>query len=185
MPWRRWAKFPRADDSGLGPRDVAVPLIYLLRHGMTTGDEADPPLSEAGALRMEREARGMASLGLRFDAIVSSPLIRAAQTARIVSRAVSHEGVMAAEEALGSGCTLPRLAQVLARHAAARSVLVVGHQPDMGRLAAALVGSSSPVPFQKGTLCCVEVPRWPAPRDDPKGALTFLLPPEILEALSP
>ncbi len=185
MPWRPWAKFPRADEPGLGPRAVAVPLIYLLRHGITTGNEADPPLSEAGALRMEREARGMASLGLRFDAIVSSPLIRAAQTARIVSRAVSHEGVLAAEEALGSGCTLPRLAQVLARYAEARSVLVVGHQPDMGRLAAGMVGCRSPVPFHKGTLCCVEVPRWPVPRQDPKGALAFLLPPEILEALSP
>ena len=165
-----------------------MPLIYLLRHGVATTDGPDPPLSEAGALRIEREARGMARLGLSFDAILHSPLLRAAQTARIVSETISHlshGGTLAVEEALGSGCTMPRLAQLLARHGSARSLLLVGHQPDMGRLAAKLTGSHAPLPFDKGTLCCVELPERPTSRDEPRGALIFLLPPAILEALSP
>lgn len=135
--------------------------LYLLRHGIP-GDGADPPLSDEGAAVMERAAIGMARLGITFDLVLSSPLRRAAETARVVSGVITAAGGnprVEIEPQLVGGCTTSALLGLLAGHlssASVPSVLIVGHQPDMGRIAAALTGSEGSLPFGRGTLCCLE-----------------------------
>ena len=65
--------------------------VYLLRHAIAEPldperypVDADRPLTGSGARRMARAARGLRSLGLRFDLVLTSPLVRARQTARLV-----------------------------------------------------------------------------------------------------
>src|SRR5258705_5382967 len=80
----RWRKY-----AGMGG---AVEL-YLMRHGLAAPgagmSDRERPLTPVGVREMECAAAGLASAGIRFDRIVSSPLVRAVQTARLVARAQS------------------------------------------------------------------------------------------------
>ena len=69
---------------------------YFLRHGIAvepeawSGNDFERPLTRDGHTRMEREAKAIAELSLDLDAIVTSPLLRAKQTAEIVAAATRH-----------------------------------------------------------------------------------------------
>ena len=158
-----------------------MPDLYLLRHGIAETDGSDPPLSPEGRTRMQREARGMRRLGLSFDLILTSRLSRALQTARIVAEGLDLSDAVNVCDEAGPGCRLSGIASVLALQGdQTRRVLVVGHQPDMGRLAADLIGAREPVAFGRGTLACLEVPQWPPA---PACVLLFLMPAEALESI--
>ena len=154
-----------------------MPGLYLLRHGIAEPAGSDPALSEEGVMLMEGEALGMTRLGLRFDAILTSPLRRAEQTARVVARTLGIVGKVETSRALAPGCRLSGLSALFDAHRAARAILLVGHQPDMGRIAAELTGALDPPPLEKGTLCCLEVAGWP-PR--PPATLERVLSPGFL-----
>ncbi len=132
---------------------------------------------------MRLEALGMAKLGLRFDEILSSPLQRAVETALIIADAVGTREAVSIEPGLQPGCVLSGLVPVLERRAGNSSLLLVGHQPDMGRLASELIRSDTPVPFQKGGFCCIEVVSWTMLPDAQATMLAYLLPPHVLVAL--
>lgn len=132
---------------------------------------------------MERAAIGMARLGITFDLVLSSPLRRAAETAHIVAGVLATAGGTSRvriEPQLVGGCTASTLLGLLAAHpssASVLSVLIVGHQPDMGRIAAELTGAEGSLPFGRGTLCCLEF----ADRvTSGSAALAFLMPAELL-----
>lgn len=125
----------------------------------------------------------MRRLGVGFDRVLSSPLRRAVETARIVADTVADRDAVTVESALQPGCRLGSLAPVLARQTGIKSLLLVGHQPDMGRLASELIGCRTPVPFPRGGFCRIEVSGWETLQARPVAALAFLLPPEVLEAL--
>jgi phosphohistidine phosphatase len=141
-------------------------------------DGADPPLSEEGLARMQAEARGMTALGIAFDAVIASPLARARQTAGVVAGG-SGPGVREVEiaPALSPGCRLRDLPGLFEGRDAARAILLVGHQPDLGRIVAELAGLPEPLPLSRGALCCLEVSGWP-PR--PPATIERLLDPEYL-----
>ena len=151
--------------------------LYLLRHGIP-GDGADPPLSEEGAAVMEHAARGMARLGITFDLVLSSPLRRAEETARIVAAVAGDHARVRIEPQLVGGCSASALLGLLAAHPSSGSVLVVGHQPDMGRIAAELTGSDGSLPFGRGTLCCLELADCVT---SGSASLVFLMPADLLE----
>lgn len=158
-----------------------MPRLYLLRHGIAESEGNDPPLSEEGEIRMAREAAGMARLGLTFDLILTSPLQRARRTGRIVAEGLGLDGAVSVGDEVGPGLRLPSLCSALAaRGDHARGVLLVGHQPDLGRLAAELMRARAPIPFGRGTLACFESAAWPPA---PPCALVFLLPAEMLEKI--
>lgn len=138
-----------------------VPALYLLRHGIAQAEGGDPPLSEQGVMEMSEEARGMVSLGLTFDAIVTSPLRRAAQTALIVAGALGIEDRLEICEPLSPGCGLPALGPSFDQHRSARAILLVGHQPDLGRIAADLIEAEGSLSLGRGDLCCLDVAGWP------------------------
>ncbi len=136
---------------------------------------------------MQRAARGMSRIGLRFDLILTSPLARAIETAGIVAGTIEPAPSPRVVAALQAGCRLSTVAPVVARLAEeagpAAGVLLVGHHPDLGRIAADLIGSRPPIAFGRGTLCAVDVPDWTSLADSPPATLGFLLPAPVLEAL--
>ncbi|HET6372506.1 MAG TPA: histidine phosphatase family protein [Candidatus Polarisedimenticolia bacterium] len=160
-----------------------MPSLYLLRHGIAAPHGADPGLSDTGRERMRRQGRGLARLGLRPDLILTSPLARAEETARVLSETLGLEEAVRVEEELSPGCAAAELISVLERHAAAGRLLAVGHQPDLGVLAGSLLGCRFAIPFDKGSLCGFETPSWAAMIAGHPARLVFFLPPDALVAL--
>jgi phosphohistidine phosphatase len=155
--------------------------IYFLRHGDAgaaegwKGSDAERPLSKEGAARMEKEAAAIARLRPTLDMILTSPLVRARQTAEIVARKLRLTQALIVEERLAPGFAAADLKRILKARRASRGLLLVGHEPDFSRVISACIGGGS-VECRKGSLIRVDM-------DDPaslSGVLVWLLPPGAL-----
>jgi len=137
--------------------------LYLLRHGIavdpgTPGilSDADRPLTAKGEEKLEQIAKGMAALELSFDLILSSPYLRARQTAEIVADAFSARKRIEFTDSLTPGANPKKLIEVLKRrHPAVESVLLCGHEPYLSALISYLVSGDAGlwVVMKKGGLC--------------------------------
>ena len=158
-------------------------IVGLLRHGVAedagphTGWQ-DPPraLTPEGRRRMERAARGIRRLELGFAHVVSSPLVRCAQTAEIVAAQLGLP--VRLDRRLAPGADVDRLIDLLLEHLDG-AVLVCGHEPDMSTLTADLVGGGW-FTFKKGALAVVQLGE-PRPRG---GELLAHYPPATLRKLA-
>jgi phosphohistidine phosphatase len=153
--------------------------LYFLRQGIAADvgpaglGDAERPLTKEGIAKMQAGARGMRRLGLRLDSLLSSPLVRARETAAIVARELGLELRLA--EKLAPGCDMAQLFALLGEYRAAEHVMLVGHEPDFSSLIGALTGGSQ-VLMKKGGLARVDIERL----EQGAGTLTWLLPPRVL-----
>jgi phosphohistidine phosphatase len=132
--------------------------IILARHGTaedkaSSAKDADRILVKEGRDQADLLGRVLAETIGRVDAIWTSPLARAVQTAEIAAKRLKQKPVV--EGQLSIGGDLDQLCWKLHRESLA-TVMLVGHQPDLGRLAARLLGFVSEVSLKKGGLCIVE-----------------------------
>ena len=118
--------------------------LYLVRHAEAAAGGPDElrPLTPAGREQARALAARLRSEGVRPDAIVSSPLVRARETAQLLAAELGVE--IRADDRVAPGATAPSLAEAVG--GLGETVIVVGHQPDCSRIAAALTGASEP-PF--------------------------------------
>jgi phosphohistidine phosphatase len=162
--------------------------IYLIRHGVAEArgekwpDDTKRPLSAAGISRMEKAARGLARLGVRFDVVLSSPLVRTRQTADIVAAALDGHPPIVNTDALAPGADHAALVAALEKHARKARIALVGHEPGIGELAARLIGSRHAIEFKKGAVCRIDLDE--VPPNGP-GDLRWLVPPKVLRAIRP
>ncbi len=154
--------------------------LYLLRHahagdpGAWSGGDDVRPLSAKGEAQAERLGAFLAGIGFQPDAIVTSPKVRAADTARIVA---AHLGTNVTEDGrLGGGVTVATVDAVLADAGDPGRVVLVGHDPDFSELVEAFTGAE--VPMRKGALARIDVRR---PLRAGAGELRWLIPPDALE----
>jgi phosphohistidine phosphatase len=165
---------------------MASYFIYLVRHGLAAEqgpdypNDDDRPLTDEGIERLRAQALGMRELRVRLDRVLTSPLLRAAQTAEVLAAGVGCETPMVPVDALRPGGRYDALMAALGRLGDDRSVALVGHMPSMGAIAARLIGAAEPLPFKKGAVCCIEVDRLPPAQ---AGRLHWFLPPRALRAL--
>jgi phosphohistidine phosphatase len=141
--------------------------LYLLRHAIavergTAGyrRDRDRPLTPEGEKKMRRIARGLQALELPFDAILSSPFVRARQTAEIVAALFQAEDRLAFTEALAVGGDHQALiGEIQDRYTKARSLLLVGHEPSLSILISTLLGgdSSFSIVLKKGGVCKLSI----------------------------
>src|SRR3954467_12211147 len=116
--------------------------LYLLRHGIaaepgTAGitRDADRPLTADGEKKVGKIARAMKAMELSFDAIVSSPYVRARQTAELVAESLgSTERLQLSEHLTPEGEVRALLESMNRAHARAENVLLVGHEPYLSDL---------------------------------------------------
>lgn len=158
--------------------------LIIIRHAIAVDRSPDipddeRPLTEEGRKRFRQAARGLARLFPPPDLLLSSPLVRARQTARIASKAWS---VPVTDEAALAGGTVGDLEAALRRVPAQSTVALVGHEPQVSEFLAHLVGSTQPdrLTFKKGGVAVVDLPAGPAS----VGTLAAVLPPRVLRRAS-
>jgi phosphohistidine phosphatase len=166
---------------------MATLELYLVRHGIAAerGDEypddSKRPLTSEGIAKLRKEARGLLSLGVEFEQILTSPLVRARQTADVLAEATKSKPSVTQVDALAPAGSTAEAIQEIARLSKKASVAVVGHEPNMGELAARLIGSKTPLEFKKGGVARIDFEVLP-----PKGAghLRWFITPRMLRRLS-
>jgi phosphohistidine phosphatase len=116
--------------------------LYLVRHAEAAGGEPDElrPLTPAGREQARSLGERLRESGVRPDAILTSPLLRARETGALLGRELGLEAVP--DERLAPGATADGVASAI--DGRGETVVVVGHQPDCSRIAAALSGDEEP-----------------------------------------
>lgn len=116
--------------------------LYLVRHAQAADGEPDElrPLTAEGRRAARELGERLAADGVRPDAVLTSPLLRARQTGAELARAAGIEPEP--DERLAPGATADDVKAAAAGRG--ENVVVVGHQPDCGRIAAALTGGEEP-----------------------------------------
>jgi len=144
--------------------------IYLVRHGDAVpeedaGSDRDRWLSARGREAARVLGRLLREQGVEPDAILCSPLPRAAQTAELVANALDYIGVIVSRRCLEPSAH-PRVA-VGEIHAAGGSVIVVGHEPSLSSLGALVVNQPAFPQFRTAQCCAIEdsKPTWTARSD--------------------
>jgi phosphohistidine phosphatase len=160
--------------------------LYLIRHAVAEerGDEwpddAKRPLSDDGASRMRKAARGLGRLGVTLDVVVTSPLVRAKQTAELVAAAMNPRPPIVTAESLAPGGTYQEVVTDLEKQSRRTRIAIVGHEPGIGEFAARLVGSRHSLEFKKGAVCRIDVDALPP---SGPGDMRWLLTPKILRSI--
>ena len=154
--------------------------LHLLRHAHAgdpatwEGPDERRPLSDKGEKQADRLGRFLAGVGFQPDAIITSPKVRAAQTAEIVALRL---GVPVGVDARLAGELGLRAVEDILRDAGdPKRPVIVGHDPDFTELVALLCGTSR-VPMKKGALARIDVSR---PLEAGMGTLLWLVPPDLL-----
>ena len=143
--------------------------VYVLRHGVA--DERDyrkypdddlRPLLPAGIDKLTRQAKGLKAAGLSLDLVISSPLVRAVQTAEVIMAGLEIASELAYSEALVPEAHPYLLLEELAnKHSGVERVMVVGHEPHMSSFVSMVVSGNQGgfIRLKKGALCKLRIPR--------------------------
>ena len=107
-------------------------------------------LTQEGRAFFRKTARTLSRNGLTPDLILTSPLVRAVQTADILAEALRYEGSLQVADGLEPGCGMKGIASLLGRFRDVGEVVMVGHEPDLGDAVGGLLGLKSPCALKKG-----------------------------------
>jgi len=160
----------------LSPEAGHVMQLYVVEHGIAVeGGEgiADEwrPLTDKGRRRFQKTARAFGKLGRRLDLILTSPLVRAVQTAEILA-GETEPGEVAVLAELDPKFDVEAVRNAIASRAGkAEAVAIVGHEPQLSSVLAALTGvSQAEIDLENGTIVRVDIstltdgasadPRW-------------------------
>jgi phosphohistidine phosphatase len=157
--------------------------LYLIRHGIAEDrgdawtDDSKRPLTEEGMSRLRKSARSLARIGVSFDVVLTSPLVRTQQTAEIVASAFSPKPPIVNVEALAPDGSPTAVIAELEKHSKRTRIAIVGHEPAIGELASRLAGLRTDMEFKKGAVARIDVDMLP-----PKGpgVLRWFIPPKFL-----
>lgn len=170
--------------------------LYLMRHGIAADlgeggilKDEDRPLTPEGRVRMKQAAAGLKELALKFNVILTSPLLRCRQTAEAVAEVLDLQHRVKIMESLAPGKAFATSegghAEIFLELGAYQfdKALLVGHMPDLSEVASFLLAGNRNlnIEFKKGSLCAIEVTSLP-PRGP--GLLRYLLTPKQMRALN-
>lgn len=162
--------------------------IILFRHGIAEErdaarwpDDSKRPLTGRGERRARRAAQGLACIERSVERLVTSPFVRAERTARILSRVLEIEAEVT--DALVPGGATRRIMDTLNGSPVEGSVVLVGHEPDLGALAGFLLFGNleAALPLKKAGACAIEIE---LPVRPGGGTLMWAAPPHVLFRIS-
>jgi phosphohistidine phosphatase len=160
--------------------------LYLVRHAVAEDrseawpDDAKRPLTSKGATRFRKSARGLARMGVTLDVILTSPLVRTRQTSDILAAVFEPRPPIVAVDALAPGGAYAAVLAEIEKQARRTHIGLVGHEPDIGEMAAHLAGLRHRLDFKKGAVCCIDRETL---SPQASGRLEWFLTPRIMRAL--
>jgi phosphohistidine phosphatase len=129
--------------------------LWLLRHGDAEphggGADFDRRLTARGEEQSRAAGRAFARLGIDFEFVFASPRVRALDTARLMCAQLGGEALV--HEQLSGGFGERDAAELLAASTPGRSVLLVGHEPDLSGLVASMTGAR--IEMKKGGIAAI------------------------------
>ena len=130
-------------------------IIHLIRHAQAV--ERQPDIQEdhryltcRGRKRFRKVAAALNKLGINPETIITSPKIRAVQTAEILAETLRFAGEMPVVPALGNDFSVSSFQDLLAAHSSAKELVLVGHEPDFGMLVGELLQLEGDCALSKG-----------------------------------
>lgn len=153
-------------------------IIYFLRHADAedfSGNDFERKLTIKGLDQASRVGNFCDNYNITPEVFLTSPLVRARQTAEIVGKKTGVTPVIA--DWLACGMTPATLIEKLQPLSTKSSVLLVGHEPDLSTAVSYLLGLTEPInfPIRKASLTAIDAP-W---LDQGSGMLEFTLPPKF------
>jgi phosphohistidine phosphatase len=143
-------------------------ILNFLRHASAGQHIANPKKDEKRALDKEGieqcgyVGRALAALNVQVDAIVSSPLKRATQTASLVGNEVGYEGKLQIDAGLRPQAGLADFRKLLDKYSRQEAIMVVGHNPNLSQFLGSVIsdsGCEASVDLKKGAVAKVEMRR--------------------------
>jgi phosphohistidine phosphatase len=161
--------------------------LYLVRHAIAGTpdpdrwpDDSERPLTKRGWRRFSRAARGMQALVPKVETVLSSPYVRAWETAMILH---TDAGWPTPERRNAlTGGPVSGMIEVLHSYMGTESLALVGHEPGLSELAGFLLSPERPpaLEMKKGAVVCLELHGL----DPVEARLLWLLPPRVLRGLA-
>jgi phosphohistidine phosphatase len=138
-----------------------------MRHGIAVdrgdrekpSDDRERTLTPKGIKRLQKAAKGLVTLSLSFDRILTSPFVRARQTAQIVAETLHMEDRLEEIQELCPDQSVQDLLSGLAAYSDKKNILLIGHEPLLSRTVSFLLSGNAgaEIRLKKGGLCCLEV----------------------------
>lgn len=176
----------------MNPVTATTIELFLVRHavaaerGAAFPDDAARPLTPEGVERFRKAVAGLRALDVTLDLVLTSPYARARETAELLAAGLRPKPRLMTTESLAPGRRPAQVVSAVEQHLAGGTrwsrVALVGHEPDLGELAARLLGARGTIAFKKGAVCRIDVDR--ALPGGP-GTLRWFLSPAVLRGLAP
>ena len=157
--------------------------LYLIRHAQAEDrgdkwpDDTKRPLTDGGTRRMRKAAKGLVRLSARMDVVLTSPLVRAQQTAEVVAAAFEAAPPIVIAESLAPDGNFTGLVADLQKQVGSTRIALVGHEPGLGEFASRLTKARHRLEFKKGGACRIDIESIPPVG---RGVLRWLVTPAIL-----
>jgi phosphohistidine phosphatase len=156
--------------------------LYILRHGIAEdgqpgGRDADRALTAEGKRKLRDVLKLAAAAGVSPECILTSPYLRAVQTAEIAADVLGYRSELLRTDGLTPDSDPRGVWEEIRAHRSAASLLIAGHEPLFGRVTAYLLGCPSlSVDLKKGALVRIDIDRFSA---EPHGVLKWMLVPKL------
>jgi phosphohistidine phosphatase len=136
--------------------------LYLVRHAEAIersgmAPDASRYLTPQGRISFRKIARRVRKAGIAPEIIFTSPLLRAVQTAEILAERLKYEGPVVVANEISPGFDDRALRSLLAVAGNLAEAAFVGHEPDLGDVAATLLSLRGGFPLRKGAVVALEV----------------------------
>ncbi len=161
-------------------------ILYIVRHAIAEAQgvtDAERELTKEGIERMEKAAAGLRSLGIAPEIILTSPYVRARQTAEILLDAFGAGPSLKVTPALVPHGNRAELYREILKQDGIGEIMLVGHQPSLGKIAGEIAWGSAEhaLDLKKGGACAIEIDKITA---SPRGILLWLVTPSILRKIA-
>jgi phosphohistidine phosphatase len=163
--------------------------LYLVRHAIAENvspeheDDSLRPLTKKGRDKMKKIAAALKGLGVKPDLVVSSPYVRASQTAAVLAKTLNYKEQLVYSDFLMPMVDPDNMIGEINEKFSVDELMLVGHEPNLSSLASFLLGGTTDISIniKKGGVCCLSVDDL---SNDRKTVLEWLVTPKISTKVS-
>ena len=136
--------------------------LYIIRHALAVDEatseyelDSERPLTDKGRKKMRQIAKGLCNLGVELDLILSSPYVRARETAEILADVFKAKKRIVFSDNLAPSAAPELLIAEINENHTANSIALVGHEPHLSNLVGLLIAENAKIDFtlKKGGVC--------------------------------